>query len=89
MRDLGDGVLPVMLGGAAHHQQVAGLERDRPTLAAALWAHAEDSRSAEAHDRHERVDLGPADPVGMPRDAVGAGLVVVAVKPLEAHVVVL
>ena len=76
-----------MLGGATHYQQVAGGRFEADAWAAGLWTHAEGARSAEADDRNERVDLGSSNAVGVPGNAVLAGLVVIAEESSEWHLV--
>lgn len=53
-----------------------------------LWSEMKSARPSEAHDRHQRIYLGSANTVGMPRNAVTASLVVVAEQAGEGPVVV-
>jgi len=53
-----------------------------------LGAQGQGPRPAQAHDRYERVDRGSPNSVGVPRHAVGAGLVEVAEEAIETSAIV-
>src|SRR5689334_11440679 len=68
VRDLGDGVLPRALAGAAHHDQVAVAHLDHHRVGAAqAGAEVQLARIAERDDRDHRVGgLAAADGVAVP-----------------------
>ena len=77
LRDLGDGVLPGALAGAAHHDQVAVAHLEGDRVAAAARPEGQPTRVAERHDGDHRVGvLAATDRVAVP----GHGVAAVAVE---------
>ena len=82
-RTFGHAVLPVVLAGAAHHEQVAAPEVERAGLTAAAGPDAQRAGRADADDGHDRVVDRVAVAVAVPRDRVVAVAVAVEADRVE------
>ena len=78
----------MMLGGAAHDEEIAGVEAESVTRPASLWAQKKSAWPAEADNRDQWIDIGSSNSVGVPSNAVLACFVEVAEKATEFPVVV-
>ncbi len=70
-------VLPVVLAGTAHDEEVAGVQDDAPAWAAMHGTESETTRSAEADDRNDGIDRPGSDAIGVSCHTVRAVAVVV------------
>ena len=84
----GHGVLPVVLDGAAHHEQIALAEEERERVAATARSQQERPGRPDADDGDERIDLGVAHAIAVPGHAVRPAPVVVAADRVELPAVV-
>ena len=76
-------MLPVVLDGATHHEQIALAEEERQGAATTAWSQQERPGRPDAHDGDEGIDLGVAHAVPVPGHAVRPGPVVVAADRVE------
>jgi len=90
---LGNGMLPVMLRGSAHDQEVPRMQRPGgrhlSLTGERLVAHDEAAGATEADDGHQGVDVGTTDSVGVPSHTVRPVAIEVAEQAGEATQVVL